>query len=265
MRILLLLLFARPLFAACDNTPNPGLVDGPVNIGLYESDMATGRRACPRSELTLGARAAAIVATGRFYGNIGVDTLLTGSYSIRNRGEIFGSLEVVHWQFVQNATIKGTEIGLGQLTLGGSLVAIETERWVLTPFVRMMLPTSTLGERVLGGELGVASEFRPHRRLALHGFVSFDVSGGASSAPAFIRRGASFALGMQYMPWSWLALTLDLDVQVGHLDDLDVVALAPSLRFRFRRGFGLELAALAPVAGEDGHDFALLLRLANRF
>jgi hypothetical protein len=259
--ILLLSLAARSVYAACDETPHHGLADGPLVIGLYEADMGTGKRACPRSEITLGARASAMIAAERFYGNLGVDTMLSGSWAWKDRAEVFGTLELVHWQFAQNATIKGTAIGFGQLTLGGSLVAYQNQKWVLTPYARLMLPTASEGVRVLGGELGLAAGFHPHKRVELRGFFGGDISGGASAAPSFVRGGANLALGLQYMPWTWLALALDFHFQFGHRAGFDTFALAGGLRFRFWRGIGLELAALGPLAGADEHDFVLLLRL----
>jgi hypothetical protein len=251
--------------AACDVTPNPGLIDGPVAIGLYQADLATGRRACPRTEVGLGARAGAVIAPGAFYGNLAVDTMVTGSWAWRGQLELFGALELLHWQFVQNASLTGTALELGQLTLGVASVALETPRWALTPYLRLMLPTASDGARVLGGELGVAASFRPHRRVELRGFVASDLSGAASSAPRLVRGGATLALGAQYMPWSWLGLALDLQSQLAHRGGFDTFALAPAARFRFWRGLGAELAALAPLAGAERHDFFLLLRLTNRF
>jgi hypothetical protein len=262
VRALALVFAAHAASAACDPS---GLIDGPVVVGVWEADMTAGRRACPRSELALGARASALIATDRFYGNLAVDSLLQLSWAWRHRLEVFGTLELVHWQYAQNATIKGSATGTGPLTLGTSVVALNTRRWVLSPYLRLMLPTASQGERVLGGELGAASGFLAHRRVELHGYLALDVTGAAGPAASSPRGGVSFALGVQYTPWRWLGLALDLDFQFAHKGAFDLFALAPAARFRFWRGLGLELAALAPLAGADGHDFALLLRLANRY
>jgi hypothetical protein len=261
---LAIVLLSHSAHAACKRALHPGLLDGPVVVGLQEADLATGRRACPRSEIQVGARAAAIIAAEAFYGNLRLDAMVSGSWSIRGRGELFATLALVHWEFAQNATIKGDALGIGPLTLGGSWVAFEGDTVAVTPYARAMLPTASLGVPTLGLEAGVAFSARPHRRVELHGFMAGDVTAGFSAAPTSVRKGATFSLGAQAAPWTWLAIALDLHMQFGHRAGFDLFALSPALRFRLWRGLSLEGAVMAPVAGADRHDVAFALRLGSR-
>src|SRR4051812_2535794 len=71
-----------PASSACETEVARGLGEGPLVIGFYEADLATGRHACPRSELSLGGRGGAIIDTPNFYGAISGDALLSASYAL---------------------------------------------------------------------------------------------------------------------------------------------------------------------------------------
>ena len=70
-----------------------------------EADLATGRRACPRTEIGLGVRGGAIIDTPNFYGNLGGQAQLFGSWAFRRKTELFATLEPVTFGFTQNATL----------------------------------------------------------------------------------------------------------------------------------------------------------------
>lgn len=252
---------------ACDRWRHPGMPEGPVVIGLYDADMSTGRRTCPRTELTIAARGAAVLDTPNFYGSLQADALIAGSYAVRRNLEVFGTLELIHYLFVQNASLKGTAVGLGQLTLGAAMVAFQRGPAVITPFGRLMLPTSssTPNVRTLGGEAGVAWSVRPLDRLAVHGTFGVDITGGASAGPPDVRAGALLNVGLQYNPATWFGLVLDLNLQLGHRAPIDAFAPALGLRFRLYRGLAAELGVTAPVAGADRRLFLGALRIGYRF
>ena len=226
----------------CDNARHPGLTDGPVTIGYADAELGTGHRACLRDEIGLGERAGAIIDTPGFYGALNADTLLTATHVFARRFELFGALELVHYQFAQNATLKGSSVGLGQLTVGGAFQALAGRAWAVTPYVRLELPTSSDAPdvRTVGGELGVAVDFRPYRKVMFHGYLGGDLTAGLSAAPSLVRGGAQADVGVQYSPATWIGLVLDLRLALGHRAALDWLAPAVAFRFRFWRTLGAE-------------------------
>ncbi len=267
--LLLVLLLASPrALAEVCREADAGLPEGPVSASFHEVDFARARRACLRSEVGLGGSGGAIIDTPNFYGTLNANGLLFGSWTFaKGSTELFATAEVIRWVYAQNATLKGTSLGLGQLSVGASRVVLATEEAQVTPSVRLMLPTAT-GEanvHVLGFEAGVASTVRPLPPLQLHGFAGAQVAGGVfSPAPSQPRAGALLVVGLQYSPWSWAALAVDLNARFGLRAALDSLAPAFALRFGVGRHVGVELAATLPVAGADRHDFAGALRVSYR-
>ncbi|MFZ5469340.1 MAG: hypothetical protein ACOZIN_07870 [Myxococcota bacterium] len=239
-----------------------GLFEGPVAFGYYEADVATGRRACPRTEIGLGAKAGAVIDTPDFYGGIAADALLFGSYALDDTRELFATLELLHYQFVQNATLKGTSLGLGQLTAGMSFYGYQSGAFRGSTSARLMLPTSTLGNaRIVGAELGHALSWRGLSKLEVHGYLGLDFSAALSAGPALPRLGGLANVGVQYSPLPWLGLVLDVNTHIGGATDY----LAPALALRVgTRSFGAELGATLPLLGNDRHDAVGGIRLAYR-
>lgn len=248
--------------SGCARWREPGLVDGPVSMGLLQGELGAGRRACPRSELALGVRAGAIIDTPNFYGNLAVDAILEGSMTVRDRAELFVSIPFLNWQYVQSSVLTGTQTRLGAMSVGGSLIALDRRGVVLSPYARVLLPTDA---RTAGAEAGLALSARGVRvrTLGAHAVVAGDVSGGISG-PSSVRGGALLILGLEWTPVRWFGLMVDLQSHLGYRAALDWLAPAAALRFRIWRGLGLELSTLVPVAGADRHDVALRLRLSLR-
>lgn len=65
--------------------------------------MATGRRACPRTEVGIGGRFGATIDTPDFYGALNVNGVIFGSYAIGPTIEVFGTLEAITYNYAQNA------------------------------------------------------------------------------------------------------------------------------------------------------------------
>jgi hypothetical protein len=132
-----------------------GLGEGPVALGYAEADVATGRRACPRTELGIGGRFGAIIDTPDFYGALNVQGVVFGSYALRDTTELFATLEAVSFTFAQNAVLTSTQITLGNMTAGATQVLIEQGHFVGGVSARILLPTSfeIPGARLLGGHV----------------------------------------------------------------------------------------------------------------
>jgi hypothetical protein len=177
---------------------------------------------------------------------------------------VFGTLEAVHHQWVQNATLKGSNTSLGQLTVGGSHLVLESGKWVSASSARLMLPTSMAnpGVWVFGAELGQAVSFRPSEAVELHGYVGFDFAAAASSAPSDPRVGLLGTVGAQWNACSGFGVALDVNGHAGGTASY----LAPALGLRFRpyKNLGAELSATLPLVGSDRHALLAGLRLSYR-
>ena len=144
---LLLVPAAARAEGACEQWISPALAEGPVTFGFLSADVATGRRACPRTEVGLGLQGGAIVETANFYGAVTATGLLSGSFAVRPDLEVFATLEAPRFQYVQNATLTGTTLALGQLTAGATYVALAQGPLVVSPSARLQLPTSFASPR----------------------------------------------------------------------------------------------------------------------
>lgn len=249
--------------SGCQAWRAKGLGEGPVALGYAEADVATGRRACPRTELGLGGRFGAIIDTPDFYGNLAVNGLLFGSYALRDTTELFATLEAINFNFAQNAVLTSTQLTLGNLTAGATQVLFRGERWVGAVSGRVLLPTSfeIPGARLLGGELGASASWRPTQWLEVHGYVGGDLSGAIGRGPSLVRGGALLLAGAQLSPFDWGALVVDLSGRFGPL-----TYFAPTFALRFKISeLGVELGGTLPLAGTDRHDFIAGLRVNWRF
>ncbi|MBI3184858.1 MAG: transporter [Myxococcales bacterium] len=239
-----------------------GLPEGPVALGLLEADVATGRRACPRTEVGLMGRAGAVIDNADFYGAIGASGAVFGSYAASPKLELFGTFEALRYEYVQNATLKGSSTSLGQLTAGATYLGWQSGELLLGASGRVMLPTGLYtGIRVMGFEVSGVGSYRFGERLELHGHLGSDTSFGLSAAQPLPRAGMLLGAGAQYSPCSRLGVVLDLN---GRFGPTSYFAPALALRFRIAGGLGGELAATAPLLGTDRHDAMLGLRLGYR-
>lgn len=252
---LLLVPTAARAEGACEQWIAPALAEGPVTFGYLSADVATGRRACPRTEVGLGLQGGAIVETANFYGAVTGAGLISGSVAVRPDLEVFATLEAPRFQFVQNATLTGTTLSLGQLTAGATYVALAQGPLVVSPSARLQLPTSFASPRTrtVGGEVGAAVLFRPQSRFEVHGYAGLDLSAGLGAAAAQPRAGFLVNVGSEYALCSGFAAVLDANVHFGHRAVLDYVAPALGLRFRAGEHFGAELGASLPLLGAERH------------
>lgn len=253
--------------SACDTWRHPGLFEGPATVGFYPAELGSGRRACPRTELGLYVRGGAIIDTPGFYGNLGAAGVLFGSFALSRRLELFGALEFVDFQFAQNASLKGTSLNLGQLSVGASVVGYDLHHVVLSPYGRLVLPTSSATSRVrdIGAEIGLALSYRPLDRVEVHGVVGWDLSAGLGNGPADVRAGVLLNAGVQYNPATWFGLLIDVNAHLAQRAVLDYLAPVLGLRFRLYRNLGAELGASLPLAGADRRLFLGDLKFAYRF
>jgi hypothetical protein len=256
------LAWAQESAPACRQWPAPGLEEGPVAMGFYDADTVSARRACPRTEVSLGARLDATIDSPDFFGAIGGTALLSASYAQTETRELFVTLEALRYDYIQNAVIKQSEFGLGQLTVGASQIVAQGGSWATATSARLMLPTSTLSDvSVFGLDVGQALTFRLRDTVELHGFAGADGSAAAFAAPQPLF-GALITAGMQYSPGSRFGLVLDLNGRLG--GRASYVAPAVALRFRAATSVGFDVAASRPLIGTDRPNAVLGIRMSIR-
>lgn len=278
--LLLVALFAAPAFAqevleerpsfssmrGCEDGSAEAIPTGPVAAPYHEADVATGRRACPRTEVGVGGQGGITLDTRNFYGGIEAAGVAFGSFALNKDTEVFGLIEAYRSHYVVEATIDQTTTSLGQLTVGATHIAYRSGDLLLAPSVRLQLPTSFASNvRVLGGEIGVAYNQRLLERLELHGYAGLDGSMGfLTPAAAYPRGGALLNFGAQYNVTSFFGVALDANGHFLRRAALDYLAPAVALRFRAGR-VGIELGASKPIAGADRRFVTGLLKVGYRF
>jgi hypothetical protein len=244
---------------------SPGLFDGPVPVGFFDVDFATGRRAIPRTEVGLGLGGGAIIDTPDFYGALSGGAVLYGSYALASQPlEVFGQLQVFKVQYVQNASLKGTGYGLGQGSVGATYVLMRSATLTVSPSMRLMLPTDTSmpDVRTVGLEAGGAASWRAWGPIEVHGYLGGDLSAGFSSGSSLPRPGLLVTAGMQFSPISWFGAVIDVN---GHLAfERWYLAPAIGLRAAIGKSVGIELGATLPLLGTIRNDAAFGLRVAYR-
>ena len=213
MLLTLVSLTAEPVLAAespllaCETRKSSGLNEGPASLGYAEADVATGRRACPRTEVGIGARFGAIIDTPDFYGAVSVNGLLYGSWALRPTTELFATLEAVNFNYAVNAVLTSTQLTLGNMTMGATQVMTQSETFVGSVSARLLLPTSfeIPGARLIGGELGASGSWRPQEWLEVHGYIGGDLSGAIGRAASLPRGGVVFVAGdaLQWDNGNW--------------------------------------------------------------
>ncbi|MCA3011754.1 MAG: hypothetical protein INH41_05065 [Myxococcaceae bacterium] len=239
------------------------LPEGPVAVGVSVADLGTGRRPCARTEVGLAVRGAGIIDTPQFYGNVGAQAVLFGSFAWRPGTEVFAALEAISFGFTQNATLTTTQLTFGNLTVGATQVVYQLERLTGAVTGRLLAPTSfeIPGMRPLGIEVGHSFIARPIGWLELHGALGAEVTAALGAARGDPRFGGFLLGGASLQPTSWFAFVLDVTGRVGR-----VSSLSPAAALRFRIGaLGLDLAGTLPIVGNDRHDFAAALRASWRF
>ena len=251
---------AEPLLA-CQRWKARGLMEGPAFVGYAEADFAIGRRACPRSEVGIGADFGAIIDTPNFYGDVGIQAIVYGSWAINDKTEVFGLLEAYDWQYTVNAVISGTRATLGNATLGVSRQMYQTDEVAGALSVRLLLPTASNipGTRNTGAEVGHSASLRPTSWLEVHAYagIGFTVGLGPAPLPGLTVAGM---IGAALSPTSWFSLVVDLSGGIAGRS-----FLAPSAALRFRvLDLGIELAVTRPFSGDDRHTAIGALRIAWR-
>ncbi|OGQ10183.1 MAG: hypothetical protein A2138_18635 [Deltaproteobacteria bacterium RBG_16_71_12] len=269
MRQLLLIASAIASAAAQAASPCDGraLPEGPVPTGFEQADFGVVRRACPRTELGLSGVGRAVVEQENFYANLRGGARLDASMQPLPQLELFASGE----GFVFNQVIqsyRATHMGLGDTSIGATLLAFARNGFALAPTARLDLPTA-LGlyqnSFPVGLEAGLLGLVVPFEELRLHGGLLGAATWAVTAADSDDRGAIISNVGADLVLDDWVAVVADLNAQALHRADLDRLTVGLGARFAFFDGLGLELGAVIPVAGAERNLASFVLRGAWRF
>lgn len=242
------------------------LADGPLMIGFSQADHGVFRRACPRSELGLGAGARAIIEEENFYADLRGHGRLDVSVQPFDALELSLMLEPVFYEQVIQS-FRASHLGVGDTSLSAMLLAFTGDRYALSILVRGTLPTAygyyahTLPFAFDAGPLFL---LEPLDDVRLHAGVLALGEVAITKAASDPRGGIAGNVGADFVIFEWLSIVADLQAQALVREPLDRLTLG----FGARAALGdlaLELGVAVPVAGADRNAAAGLFRVTARF
>jgi hypothetical protein len=271
----MVLLWALPATAGDTCAPlHEGLPSGPLGLSFFEGDIGRPRRVCPHNEVAITGSLMAvdvsddlIVEDGNFYATLAGAGEISGSWKFSERGELFASIEAVKYRYVQNATLINEHLGLGFLSTGATYQTWSRGSSILAITGRLTLPTAIgyyENAWPLALDFGLVLASRPMAKLSIHAQLGTVLSFAISHGDPGTQAGLQLLAGMEYTPWDWLGLVLDLGALLGYREGLDQMTLGVGFRFRIWEGLGLELASMLPVAGSTTSELAVVLRVSYR-
>jgi hypothetical protein len=244
------------------------LAEGPVQAGYSQSDFGLVRSACPRTEVGLGVAARAIIENENFYGNVRGGARVDASMQPFPQLELFLTTEPLVYNLVIQS-FSASHIGLGETSVGGTLLAFGRQRFALSVTTRLSLPTS-LGYHgnswPVGLETGLLLLIEPIDELRFHGGLLGGMRTAFTKASPDTRGAVIGNAGVDVIiDEDWLSAVVDLNGQALERGDLDHLSLGLGLRFVILDEVGLEVGANIPMAGDERNLTSFLLRAHYRF
>ena len=251
---------------ACTSS-RPNRASGPTQAPLLDGMLGVARHACPQRELSLAADAYLVAQPAEFYGNIRLGGRLSGSIPVDPNIEIWGSAELLRHQTLLSA-VSTEYVGLGYLSLGATGVYARGDGRIAALYSRLVLPTAIGLDRQsqpLALEVGTTGEWRIDSLLRLHAWLSAIGSVGISTlAPPLPRGGLRLGGGLDWTPWEWLSIVIEVGSGFGYRDGLDMLSAQLGLRFAFDELVGIEFSAIYPFVGAEPGLAAAQLALSVR-
>ena len=221
------------------------------------ADFGAVPDACPGSDLSLRLRGELFdgSAAPDFAGRIVATGTVRARRRINARSGISIALDVITYQYVNDAGLAATEASFGPATVGYHLVLASGARAAVTAYARALLPIATARQSGIetGLELGASGRARLSRRWLADGGVSLAgplvVIGGQAHGqlqPAAVAE-------VWFSPKPAFALFAGGSLRSEVAPTLTLVTVAPRAGMRSALAHGLWLAFLAevPVAGDD--------------
>lgn len=244
------------------------LAEGPVQAGFAQADFGLVRSACPRTEVGLGVGGRAIIENENFYGNVRGGLRLDVSAQPFPQLELFLTTEPLVYNLVIQS-FRATHLGLGETSVGGTLLAFGRQRFALSVTTRLDLPTS-IGYHgnswPVGVEAGLLMVLEPLDELRFHGGLLGGIRTAFTKADPDTRGAVIANAGVDIViDEEWLAAVVDLNGQALERGALDHLSLGAGLRFVILDEVGLEVGANIPMAGDERNLTSFLLRAHYRF
>ncbi|HSY40411.1 MAG TPA: hypothetical protein VLA79_12805 [Polyangia bacterium] len=221
------------------------------------ADFGAVPETCPGSDLSLRLRGELFdgSAAPDFEGRIVATGTVRARRRINARSGISIALDVITYQYVNDAGLAATEASFGPATVGYHLVLASGARAAVAVYARALLPVATARQSgsETGLELGASGRARLSRRWLADGGVSLAgplvVTGGQAHGqlqPAALAE-------VWFAPRPAFALFAGGSLRSEVAPTLTLVSVAPRVGMRSALAHGLWMAFLAeaPVAGDD--------------
>lgn len=227
-------------------------VPTPIPLTLGPSDFGVTPAPCGDPRVSLDLRGSVLIDEPDFYGALGADAVLSGTVPLTRRVWLSGAFTAFRYRFAQNATLLGTDMGLGPSDLGAHVGLVDRADLKVSTYVRVLLPTETPTQHAArtGFEVGGALMWSRQRLSLLAGLsvpVQLDVIGSRARTDFSVRGSLDAAL----LVGTWFEPVLGVELRVGGDPDGALAYIAPRLALRAHLGrrVALQLAGIVPLGG----------------
>jgi hypothetical protein len=223
-------------------------------------------RACPRTEVALGAGGRAVIEEENFYADLRGAGRLDVSLQPFDALELSVMLEPVFYEQVIQS-FRASHVGLGDLSASAMLLGFTGDAYALSLLVRGTFPTAAGyygGTLPFAFDAGLLFLLEPLTDVRLHIGALALGEAAVTAAASDPRAGLACNLGADFVIFDWLAIVGDLQAQALVRAPLDRVTLGVGARAALG-DLGFELGASVPVAGADRNLLGVLARASLRF
>ncbi len=241
------------------------LATGPLPVSVFEGDVGTAARACPRSELQIGPSASA-VGGDRHFATMDAALRLGGSFRYASSGEAFASLEIPRYRVARGRDLRSSNLSPGWASVGAAQTVFRRAPVRIAATARFSTPAGPGLSQQPGwpayGELGAAAAYRATGDVVVHAYAGA-LGGTFGGGYAGFRAAAQARAGVAWRI-APVDVLLDAGASMGYGAALDSFDLAPGLRFSIWRDIAGEAGVSLPVAGSTATDLAGTFRLTWR-
>ncbi len=221
------------------------------------ADFGAVPEACPGSDLSLRLRGELFdgSAAPDFAGRIIATGTARGRRRINARSAISIAVDLVTYQYVNDAGLAGTSPSFGPATVGYQLLLATGARAAVTAYARALLPIDTSRQSGIetGLELGGSGRARLSRRWLADGGLSLAAPLVVTGGQAHGQLEPAILAEVWFAPGPAFALFGGGSLRLAVAPTFTLVSVIPRAGLRGALAHGLWLAFLAeaPVAGDD--------------